>query len=118
MGTTSPAEKLDVAGNIKLNGEVNRPATGTANLEPICFGFVAFTGNFTVQLTPSNSYRINITAESYSIEAYTTIVTPISNSANPRFVAVNEVGTDLLVLISNAAGALTPTSFHFVVYRQ
>ncbi len=35
IGISSPAEKLDVVGNIKVSGEVNRTSTGAANLVPI-----------------------------------------------------------------------------------
>ncbi len=67
----SPVEKLDVSGNIKLTGEVNRPSTGAANLLPFAYGKIRFdgvitggTGNFSVTKTGTGTYEITLTGES------------------------------------------------------
>lgn len=49
-GTVSPTERLEVNGNVKtegtlsVKGELNRPSTGGANMVPICYGFVGLSG--------------------------------------------------------------------------
>jgi hypothetical protein len=56
IGTDSPDALLDVNGDIKTSGEIHRPATGSANLLPICFGMIdtddatiiGGTGNFQI----------------------------------------------------------------------
>jgi len=65
IGTFGPSEKLDVYGNIKLTGEVNKQATGTANLLPLLYGNVkddgtllGSTGNFTVEKNMTGKYKI------------------------------------------------------------
>ena len=45
IGTSAPEEKLQVAGNIKVTGEVYRPATGDYNMLPVCYGRVSSAGN-------------------------------------------------------------------------
>ena len=67
----SPTEKLDVSGNIKLTGEVNKSSTGAANLLPFAYGKIQFdgvitggTGNFSVTKTGTGGYEITLTGES------------------------------------------------------
>lgn len=67
----SPVEKLDVAGNIKLTGEVNKSSTGAANLLPFAYGKIRYdgviiggTGNFSVTQTGTGTYEIILTGES------------------------------------------------------
>ena len=45
VGTNTPEEKLQVTGNIKVTGEVYRPATSNYNLLPVCYGRVSQLGN-------------------------------------------------------------------------
>lgn len=55
IGINAPEEKLDVSGNIRISGELNRNSTGSANLVPFAYGKVSSsgtvisgTGNFSV----------------------------------------------------------------------
>jgi hypothetical protein len=69
IGTTTPVEKLEVNGNIKLSGEIHTPPTGSANMIPFAFGRVkadgtitAGTQNFTLYKSPTNpgTYMISL----------------------------------------------------------
>jgi hypothetical protein len=67
IGTATPVAKLDVSGDIRTSGKVMRPSTGAANLVPIAYGRVNFTGfvesgsgNFTVTHDYTGMYTIDI----------------------------------------------------------
>src|SRR5262249_4988072 len=123
IGNTSPAEKLDVTGNIKLTGEVVRPSTGASNLVPIAYGNIASngginsgSGNFTCSLLTTGLYLITINSESYQFQTYTTVVSPANSS--PIFATTGSGAGQLQVYTWNAAGTATNSNFHFVVYKQ
>jgi hypothetical protein len=114
-----PDEKLNVAGTIKLTGEVNRTSTGTSNMVPIAYGNISSTGainsgsgNFSVSKSSAGWYTITITGEPFFLSSYTSIVTPIGNAA---FVATSSGGGNLLVFTYNMSGVSTDNSFCFVV---
>ena len=122
IGSILPTEKLDVTGNIKLSGELNRTSTGTSNMVPIAYGNISSTGainsgsgNFSVSKS-TGLYSIAITGEFFFISSYTSIVTPIGNNA--AFVASSSGSGNLLVFTYNMSGVLTDNSFCFVVYKQ
>lgn len=124
IGNTSPVEKLDVAGNIKLTGEIVRPSTGASNLVPIAYGNVASngainsgSGNFTASRLTTGLYLITITGESYQFQTYTTVVTP-TNSTSAILATTGSGAGQLQVYTWNAAGTATDSQFHFVVYKQ
>ena len=85
IGFMSPDEKLEINGNMNLNGEINRKSTtGTANLVPVAYGTInsngdilSGTGNFTCTWT-GNHYEIIINGEDYYWTNYTTLVTTIA----------------------------------------
>ncbi|MBU0528289.1 hypothetical protein KKF86_00815 [bacterium] len=126
IGTTTPTEKLDLNGNMNLNGEVNRnSATGTANLVPIAYGTISLngdinsgTGNFTCTWN-SNHYEIVIDGEDYYWADYTTLVSIIggykiaySNSGIPG-------ENKLLIWIINASSdSPEQWTFQFVTYKS
>jgi hypothetical protein len=114
---------LEVNGDTKINGEVNRPSTGAANMVPIAYGMITAdgvihngSGNFTVVKDPSNIYIITITGEPYFYLDYTTSATV--SSSGPMFISVNSLGGNTLsVYIRNIAGTLTEGDFTFVTYK-
>ncbi|HEY6503854.1 MAG TPA: hypothetical protein VIZ28_07770 [Chitinophagaceae bacterium] len=123
IGTTSPDEKLEIVGNIKVSGEVNHPSTGAANLLPIAFGSVSSAGvihsgseNFTVTRTAAGSYTIGITNHSYSFSTYSTVITAVSSV--PLVAVTNSQNPNLFVRLYNLSGVLTDGTFHFVVHKQ
>jgi hypothetical protein len=122
IGTTTPDERLDVNGNIKVSGEINRSSTGAANLLPIAFGSVlsngiamSSTGNFSVINTSTGVYEITIIGEAYSFYTHQTIVTP--NSSAARFAVADFLNDKLVIRIFDAAGVLSNHAFYFFVYR-
>ena len=123
IGTTAPAEKLDVIGNIKISGEVNHPSTGTSNLLPIAFGSISSAGaintgseNFAVSRTATGSYTIDINDHSYTLSTYATVVTVVGST--PLVATTSSGSGNLTIRLYNLSGVLTDGTFHFVVHKQ
>jgi hypothetical protein len=109
---------------ITKDGDLTKPATGSANMIPICYGSVSSTGvfnsgtsNFTVSNPSAGQYNISINGESYSSTTYVANVTVV-NSSSPRMATTVAVGGDLIVKIWDDTGALVNSAFHFVIYKQ
>lgn len=136
IGTNSPEQKLDVSGNIQTSGEYLRPATGNANLVPVCYGtvdpdgtIVTGSGNFSIEMTQTFiGYRIKIPGIAVTVENSVIIVTP--NSANANLVcSVSNPGglfeapcapepCDIQIVIREINGApWTNARFSFVIYK-
>jgi len=129
IGTSNPAAKLDVsgdvstAGNIKVSGEVRRTSTGNANMLPICYGVVqtngsidAGSGNFSVQKDNQfpGWYYITITGENFSEKNYIVSITPTSSS----IIGVYSSDTGRLWVETRGIGGIRVDSgFSFVVYK-
>jgi len=102
IGTNTPAEKLDVGGNIRTSGEFLRPATGNANLVPVCYGTIdtdgtilAGSGNFSVEMaTLYIGYKIIIPG--IDITTNNSVIT-VTTTSGPQY---------LLGSADNAAGGL------------
>ena len=125
IGTTFPDEKLDVAGSIKLSGELNRSSTGTSNMVPIAYGNISGTGvvnsgsgNFSASRTTTGTYSITITGEAFQFQTYTTVVTPVGASTAAIIVGTSSLAGNLIVYTYNASGAAVDNQFSFVVYKQ
>ena len=125
VGSLVPTEKLDVSGNIKLSGEINRTATGNANLVPIAWGNIEPTGainissstnNFTVTRTSVGTYYILISGESYHFQNYSTIVTPIGST--PVLATTGSGGGELFVKMFSITGAGVDSQFNFIIYKK
>jgi hypothetical protein len=121
IGTSAPAQRLDVEGSIRLSGEVYR-GSGSANLLPIVYGNVASsatiqsgTGNFTAVKAATGVYDLTLTGNSYTVSAYSVSVTIASSAA--RFAATSANGAALRISVFDATGALVDAGFHFVVYK-
>lgn len=128
IGTNNPAEKLDISGNLRTNGKIVRPSTGTANLVPICYGVVledgtiaSGTGNFTVTRSTTGNYTINISGITFA------------NLPNPPIIAVTPLNylwlrffkcyiysdpqyEDFGVTFYDTNITCADTSFSFVIY--
>lgn len=127
IATTTPSSTLDVNGTVTISGtnsnELNRTQTGAANLAPIAYGNIDNnaginngTPNFTVIWDNINFYyKIHITSESYNVDNYITLVTPIGNNVKT---ATNDDGNgNLVVIIYNSAGIQIKNQFQFVIYK-
>lgn len=124
IGTTSPSAKLEVDGTIKLDNELNRAATGSANLVPIAYGNISAagaihsgSGNFTVSRISAGFYAISITGHAYQFQTFTATVTPVGGGI-PIIPSTGSGSNNLYVYTFNVAGAATDSQFCFVVYRQ
>jgi hypothetical protein len=123
IGTVSPSQKLDVAGNIRSTGDILRSQTGSSNIVPICFGVVSSngtidsgTGNFSVTHSSGTGiYTIGITGETYSFITYNTVVTPVGLSAilSSSFSSSG----NLVIRLFNTNGTLVDADFSFVVFK-
>ena len=122
IGTTAPTEKLDIVGNIKVNGKVNHPSTGTTNLLPIAFGNISpggginsGSGNFTVTRTAAGTYNIDIPDHAYSFSTFSTVITAVGG---PLVAGTDSFSGNLIVRLYNLSGVLTDGTFQFVIYKQ
>ena len=104
--------------------EINRTATGAANLVPIAYGSISSTGvinsgtgNFTVTNPTAGAYAINITGEGYTNSGYITNLTVVSGTT-VRLCTTGQGGGNLQVSIFDLSGTLVNAAFHFTVYKQ
>jgi hypothetical protein len=129
IGTTTPGALLDVAGNAKVSGtltvtEVQKTATGTANLIPIAYGTVSTTGailsgtgNFSVTYDSTDKrYEITIDGHSYSYSQYAVSVTHIG-SGSIGFPSITSSGGIMYVTFYMADGTKKASYFSFMVFK-
>ena len=110
---------------IDRNGKVSRPSTGSANLLPICMGYIAAngailsgTGNFTVvKDIPSGLTEITITGESYTNTGYITMATNVRTDGSKNFCMSEAVSGKLRIWQYDDGGTINNQDFHFVVYK-
>jgi hypothetical protein len=124
IGNSSPTERLDVTGNIRLSGEVVRPSTGAANLVPIAYGNIGSSavinsgsGNFTASRLGIGWYAITITGETYQTLLYSAMITPIA-AGFPVITTTGSDGSRLYVYTFASNGSAIDIGFSFVVYKQ
>ena len=114
---------VNESGDAKINGELQRPSTGNANLVPIAYGtikddgtIINGTGNFTASLDTA-IFTISLNDENLTSANTVCSITPQSllpRTASFEFSANN----DLLVITYDSDNNLyTPTDFHFVIYK-
>lgn len=125
IGTITPTAKLDVVGDIKTSGEINRPATGTINMLAIAYGTINAdgsiangSGNFTVTTDGFSPglFVVNINSESYSESAFTT-VTSAYNA--PGFVGHGTGSNSTLIIQTRGTNGLErQQGFSFVSYKN
>jgi hypothetical protein len=128
IGTGTPATKLDVNGDIRASGKVNRTATGGANLVPVCYGKVnaagnilSGTGNFTVNHIATGNFIIDIAGFNYVdiVDRGIVLVTPQTNSLTGIMgyynTFINSSYQDFVVLLKDMNGYVD-VNFSFIVY--
>jgi hypothetical protein len=123
IGNLAPTQKLDVNGTVKLSGELNRAATGTANLVPIAFGTVqdngfilSGSGNWTIADLGTGHKQITVTGVTLGIGAHTIVGSTFAST--PRFASFLIITGELEVFTYNASSTLVNTPFSFVIYSQ
>ncbi|MEM9722568.1 MAG: hypothetical protein AAGA10_25100 [Bacteroidota bacterium] len=123
IGTNSPESKLHVSGDIRTDSEVHSNRTGTANLVPICYGYVSSNGttsrgsdNFASKRVDLGEYEIQIEGEgNFVFDEYIVVV---SLSGEAGFSSYSSDNGNLVVrtyAISDAKP--TDRDFSFVVYK-
>jgi uncharacterized protein (DUF342 family) len=108
--------------NLTLSGEVNKSATGTANLLPIAYGTISATGsilsgsgNFSVNKTATGTYSISINNETYVYSNYTAVGSVSGSLAN---LVTSSVSGNLLINTYTIAGVAADAIFQFIVYKN
>ncbi|MBN2682775.1 MAG: hypothetical protein JXR58_09730 [Bacteroidales bacterium] len=111
-----------VTTTLTINSELNRPSTGSANLVPIAYGFIAQDG--TIETSSGNiscvwnaslsRYEITIASESYFWNDY---ITNVTGAYGPRFFETSSAGGNLIISVYDTSGNPTQTYFQFVVYK-
>jgi len=117
---------LEPVVSIDRRGKVSRPTTNSANLLPICMGYVTAggsvnggTGNFTVNKNiASGLTEITISDETYSNEGFVTLVTNVKTDASKQFSMTEASSGNLLVWQYTDGGTVSNQDFHFVVYKM
>lgn len=123
IGIASPTQKLDVVGNIKVSGEINRTATSTTNLLPIAYGTIqdngstlTTSGNWTLaHTTNSGIWNITVSGVNIILSGYSLIAS--SNANFPSFVLALPVSNKLQIKTYTSAGTLQDIGFSFVIYK-
>jgi hypothetical protein len=123
VGTNLPAEKLHVAGNLKVNGTITN---GPGNVKtPIAYGIIHADGSLgpsssnvsgSFWNTTLNRYEITISGESLDWTSYIFNVTYINLNA-PRFITASVENGRLIVEIWSPSSTKVIGRFHFVVYK-
>lgn len=122
IGTSSPTAKLEISGDVKITGEINRPSTGAANMVPIAYGTVLptlnvyGTNNYTIIKVPSvlGVYDIKINSENIQPNTHMIIVSIQDSvgSASYRFES-----NGFRVFTRQLAEPID-SSFSFIVYKM
>lgn len=100
INTFNPTKALDVVGDVKVSGELNRPSTGLANMVPIAYGTFLNTeiyngsGNFTITETAGDNFIIRINGEYLTERDYMIIIVDPRKQTdyqiNSGFIIVNQ----------------------------
>ncbi len=125
IGTSSPTERLQVNGNIVVNGSAvidNGRITGTAtgssyNLLPMAYGRINDNGtkaggtpNFSCIRVSEGTYEITVTG---STSSSVIIATP----GNPRIIRARYIGSGVFEIFTRTdSGDPLDSEFHFVIY--
>ncbi|NND32946.1 MAG: hypothetical protein HKN76_10165, partial [Saprospiraceae bacterium] len=112
---------------IRTSGEINRPATGSANLLPICYGVVenngtirSGSGNFSVSIDPSssNKFYVDIDNVDFDIDNHIALVSAYGISgANAAYEKSDTGSGELLIFTDAGLGGSPAFAFSFIVYE-
>ncbi len=115
---------VDVDGTVRLAKEINRIATGAADMIPIAYGYVNALGVLSLNNSTPNvsctkiatgKYEITISGESYNITDYIAIVS--AQGVNANIISSSYSNSKLTVHSFNHFGSVTNAPFRFIVYK-
>jgi hypothetical protein len=122
IGTGSPNNRLQVAGDVQVSGKVKRSATGDNNMVPICYGHISSTGsisngsgNFTASRTGTGVYQVSISGENFGFSNYTVAVSAIGSGF--AVATWSSSGGNLIIYVHNNLGIRINSNLSFVVYK-
>lgn len=112
---------MRVYGDAEISGEVQRSATGNANLAPIAYGLVRSNGNIAANTgniscswnSTYKRYEIDISDQNYFWLNFITQVTPMGNLR----AATSSVSGKLLVYLYNNLNQKVQGHFQFVTFK-
>lgn len=123
IGVIEPTEKLEVDGNIKVSGEVNRNSTGTANMIPIAYGMLNADGTVSVSNTTSNItatkegtgiYHVTIADETFT---YFDFVPSLTALTEGTIASAGSVSGKMIVKLTDHNGTAVDGRVYFVIYK-
>lgn len=123
IGVAFPDYKLQVEGQVHINGGVTRPATNYKDLLPIAYGMVNADGTInTTSSTPNvtatrdaiGTYSVTIADENFQYSYYTANLTAVGQSV---IVSYSSASGKLLITVKDLSGNLTDCRVSFVVYN-
>jgi len=121
-GYVHARDHIKTDSSLIIGKEVNRTATGSANLVPIAYGVInssgviqtnASTSNFTCTRTTTGTYYITITGQTFN---FTTHMASISKIGNGDISYVSG-GGQLRVYTRTNSGTAVNSTFSFIVYK-
>lgn len=124
IGVELPEEKLDVDGNVKLSGKVNRPSTDTANLVPVAYGMINADGtlsasnstaNVSVSKEGTGIYHVTVADETYTYFGYVPVLTTVTEGT---VASSGSVSGKMVVKVTNLDGSATDGRVYFVIYKM
>lgn len=116
---------IRINGTLDVTEEINRSATGDANMIPLAYGgidgganpsIIGGTGNYTVSRdNTTNVYTISVVGETLSIN--NTVASVVANTQNFRTVNVTYSGGNMLVHIFLINGTKVASPFQFTIHK-
>jgi hypothetical protein len=124
IGVELPAERLEVDGNVKVTGEVNRNSTGTANMVPIAYGMLNADGtvsasNSTANITATKEgtgvYHVTIADETFTYFGFVPSLTALTEGTIAN---VGSVSGKMIVKLTDHTGTAVDGRVYFVIYKM
>jgi hypothetical protein len=123
IGVEYPSYKLEVEGQVHINGNVTRPATNYKDLLPIAYGMVESDGTInTFNSTPNvtatrdavGTYSVTIADQLFQLNYFLANLTVVGQSA---IAIANSANGKLLITVKDLTGNLVDSRVYFVIYK-
>lgn len=118
----TPDGDLNMTDNLNVEGEVNRPPTGNANLVPVAYGIINAAGDPVPAYTTDNvtcTWKTNITQYELTVTGGVNGCIILITPNMDRRIPTSTVGSDhFTISFHDLSGNLVQSSFFFMVYRK